>query len=135
MSREAVLSQRLRSSQPDSADLPVTDGSQSEATAAEGSSARGSAWLRVYWMAFGNLILAAAAMLVLQTPGSPLTIVGYWVAVALLAVARTLDVTRHHGATAEGEPATREHLRSYLTWLAVMSVGLFGLAYGLGQVW
>jgi hypothetical protein len=84
--------------------------------------------LRLFWILFGHLALAACAGLILQRGEFSGFDLGYWVIVAALVTARYLDITRFGGTTADNAPATLHHFRRFaigvvladlLVWIGV----------------
>ena len=96
----------------------------------------GGCLLRIYWMFFGNALVALFALAIVQGKGGiGLADLLYWLGVASLVASRYVDIHYLGGGTAEGEPATRGHWRRYslrvlgvaaLLWLAVHGVGFLG---------
>jgi len=89
--------------------------------------------LRVYWVFFGNALVALLALAILQG-GARLGLadVFYWLGVASLAGCRYADIRHYGGSTAEGQPATIAHWRRYsllllgvaiVVWLGVHALG------------
>lgn len=89
----------------------------------------GHGGLRVYWMAIGNLALLTAAGLISKQPVWTVTLLDgvYLLIVASLFLARYVDIKRFGGETANGEPASQQHLVRYGAGLAAASAGLWGL--------
>jgi len=92
--------------------------------------------VRLYWLIFGNLLLAFMGMMILLDGGGGL----FWAdaafagGAALLLAARWFDVTRLGGLTSEGEPASREHLKRYVVMTLVVSGVAWGAVRGLAAV-
>lgn len=75
--------------------------------------------LRVFWLVLGNAIIYASWVAILLT-SAPLpcmldAVVG--ITVALMLVARWVDITRFGGRDPHGQPATRSDWRRYLAIL------------------
>lgn len=79
--------------------------------------------LRLFWMAFGNLLLLYLAGSIMRDSVWALSSrdLAYWLTVVALVVARYVDVARYEGLTISSEPATQAHVRRY-------AVGLFVIA-------
>ena len=94
---------------------------------AEGSG--GNTALRFYWMALGNLALLTAAGIISKQPTWTVTAVdaGYLLIVVSLFLARYFDIKRFGGETANGEPASNQHLVRYGLGLASFAAALWGL--------
>ncbi|PKN54289.1 MAG: hypothetical protein CVU56_27350 [Deltaproteobacteria bacterium HGW-Deltaproteobacteria-14] len=92
--------------------------------------------VRLYWLIFGNILLALMAMLILLEQGSTFSLAdaGYGAGVLLLIGARHLDVARFNGLTAEGEPATMAHFRRYATLLIAVAVVMWGAVHGISAL-
>jgi hypothetical protein len=79
--------------------------------------------LRLFWMMLGHaIVFASLAIIAIDELGFPTILDGIvWLTVALMIVARRVDITRWRGTTADGEPATLAHWRVYtLTLVAVV---------------
>ena len=87
-------------------------------------------FVRLYWLILGNILLIMMAMLIFLNRESFFSgaDLGYWGALALLIVARYVDVKRVHGLTSEGEPATMSHFKRYAARVAGAGGALWGLA-------
>jgi hypothetical protein len=89
-------------------------------------------------MAFGNFALVIALMLVAKG-GSPAVVDAAVVVIVVgLVGVRYLDITRCHGTTADGKPATLAHWRRYTTLLVTVSflfwaVARFYGSYGMNR--
>lgn len=83
--------------------------------------------LRLFWMAFGNLLLLVFAALIAKTSPWTFTVMdlGYWAIAALLMLARFLDITRFGGETSSGTPATRSHFNRYAIGLSLTAVAMW----------
>ncbi len=93
-------------------------------TSIEGAPSSRSAVVRLGWMLGGTLTMAVALMVIAGkprlTPG--LADAVFWTAVVLTGLLRTLDITRFHGETTQGVPATTRDLKRYLIGLAALAV-------------
>jgi hypothetical protein len=85
-------------------------------------------FLRLTWMAFGNLALFLCAALVAQGTVPVLMDIIFFVVAIGIIVVRYLDITRFKGRTAEDAPATLADWRRYAIWTAVISLGVWALA-------
>lgn len=92
--------------------------------------------IRLYWLIFGNIVLALMAMLILLEQQSTFSLAdaGYAAGVLLLIGARHLDVARFNGLTAEGEPATMAHFRRYTALLLAVAAVMWGAAHGISAL-
>ena len=98
-------------------------GSQSEATGCL------PAVLRLLWLIVGNVALFLLATLIAQRSSlSELDFV-FWATVAALILVRYIDITRLHGSTKDGEPASLQHWRRYVLLLLLASGALWGMAH------
>jgi hypothetical protein len=77
--------------------------------------------LRLVWMGLGNLLLAAAAILIMQHPGYSASDVLFWSTVLGLVLVRWLDISRYGGTTADYRPATPRDLRRYAVGLVAVA--------------
>ena len=75
--------------------------------------------VRLFWFFGGNAILIVSAGYISQHRGSLLSVwdAVFWGAAILLMAVRYLDITRLHGQTATGDPATIGHWRRYVVLL------------------
>jgi hypothetical protein len=90
----------------------------------QGASAPGSVVVRLGWMLGGTLAMMVSLMVI---AGKPRLTVGlpdaiFWAAVVLTGLLRTLDITRFHGETTQGVPATTRDLKRYLAGLGALAV-------------
>lgn len=93
--------------------------------------------LRLFWLLFGNIVLVAGLAFILTRADAASLVaidLGYWVVVAALLAARRIDITRYHGATADGDPATLSHWRRYALGLVPLSGAAWGAAHWLGTL-
>jgi hypothetical protein len=72
-------------------------------------------FVRVIWMALGNLFVALTAISIMQGGRENIFLKDavFLSLVAVTVLARYLDVKYLHGQTAEGEPATMAHFKKY----------------------
>jgi hypothetical protein len=85
-------------------------------------------FLRLTWMAFGNLALFLCAALVAHGTAPVMMDILYFLVAVGIIVVRYVDITRFEGQTSEGAPATLAHWRRYAVWTAVVSTGIWVLA-------
>jgi hypothetical protein len=87
--------------------------------------------VRLFWMGAGNLLLAFFAVLLAQRQMLALSFLdlGYWLTAGAMVGVRWLDVSRLHGLTVEGEPATKADWRRYARGLPAVSAGVWVLAH------
>lgn len=93
--------------------------------------------LRLYWMAFGNLLLLFAAVSSAKEPSAMGRLGLFLFSVAALLAVRLIDIRAFAGQTSEGEPATMAHWRRYAIRLLVFSAvwrGLMGLLVAQGWI-
>ena len=83
-------------------------------------------------MAFGNIALVMAALAIYKSVGWSIADLAFWLTVGLLIGARYIDIVRYQGTTAEGEPATRAHLKRYVLGLLVVAAAVWTVARALG---
>jgi len=87
--------------------------------------------LRAYWLLLGNAALVLSALVIswnretFFSAADPV----FWVLAASLLVARFLDITRCHGTTGTGEPATIETWYRYAGLLVPVALLVWGLAH------
>jgi len=91
---------------------PTVGGTPESADRADSNA---STLLRLGWMLIGNAVIAVLACVIWIGPAWTLTFKDalYWIAAAGTVLLRWLDVFRHHGQTADGQPATPRHFRRY----------------------
>lgn len=80
------------------------------------------------WMLWGNMAVFLCAGKVAEGTAPVMSSVLFWSFVAALVAGRYVDITRCGGTTAEGEPATLAHWRSYAIRVVIVSAVLWGLA-------
>ena len=89
--------------------------------------------VRLFWFFGGNAILIVSAGYISQHRGSFLSVwdAVFWGTAILLMAVRYLDITRLHGQTAAGGPATIGHWRRY----AILLLGAASLAWLATHAW
>ncbi len=114
---------------PPPSETPMFHGSHRLAAASaptDGTSSppRGSALVRLGWMLGGTLVMAISLMVIAGKPPMKVGLpdVVFWATVVVTGLLRTLDVTRFHGETTRGTPATTTDLKRYLGGLAAVSI-------------
>ena len=87
----------------------------------------GSIGLRLGWMLGGPLAMMIALVAIAGSPRFTLgwSDLAFWTAVLLTGSFRALDVTRFHGETTHGMPATTADLKRYLAALAAVCTALW----------
>ena len=90
-----------------------------------------SFFLRLFWIAVGNVALVASAIKIGQTTRSLFSNfdIAFWIMVILLILARYLDIVYFHGETSDGAPATLQHWKRYAGLLVLLSLAGWGLAH------
>ena len=91
-------------------------------------------FLRVFWMAIGNIALLAIAWFILAQRRFSLLDVAYWAVVALVVGARHLDIARYGGSTVSGTPATAQDFRRYALVMLLAAAVLWAATHALGLV-
>ncbi|MGM0576958.1 MAG: hypothetical protein ACQEXJ_14635 [Myxococcota bacterium] len=86
---------------------------------------------RVYWMAFGNLVVLLAALYIVMHTETVLSWADgvFWAGIASLIGVRYLDVKKYGGLTSDGEPATMQDFKSY----SGKTGGVGGAVWGTAQ--
>ena len=86
-------------------------------------SARGAILVRLGWMVAGTLTILISALMIASEPTWTLGLrdLVFWVAVVATGILRYVDISRFHGETTNGEPATAAHLKRYLTGLTALA--------------
>jgi hypothetical protein len=87
--------------------------------------------VRMIWLLAGNAALFILAILIFQKRVFSILDAGFWAVVAALILLRYMDITRLKGLTADSEPATLKHWRSYVVKLLLASCALWALAHGI----
>jgi hypothetical protein len=85
-------------------------------------------------MFWGNIALLGMVAMVARDSGGGFTLwdVGVVALVGVLVLVRYVDVTKLHGSTAEGDPATPEDFRRYALKVVAGGMGLLAAAHVLG---
>ncbi len=91
---------------------------------------------RLFWMLFGNALLAFSLIFILHNQGGFLhTADGvFWVTVAVLVLVRYLDIRFCNGLTAAGTPASSRHWIKYVIILLVASTTAWILAHAVNYL-
>jgi len=85
--------------------------------------------VRLYWMAFGNILVLFAAIAAARADRAGAADVILLLAATSLIVMRYVDITRYTGLTEDGKtPATLAHWRRYALGVAVVTSVLWGVA-------
>jgi hypothetical protein len=86
---------------------------------------------RLFWMLFGNAILAFSIVFILHNQGGFLHTADavFWITVALLVLVRYLDIRFCNGLTAAGAPASKRHWVKYVVILLIASTSAWILAH------
>jgi hypothetical protein len=94
---------------------------------------RGSILVRLGWMLFGPLAMMISVMGIVSLSAWTFGLrdLVFWAAAVLSGTLKYMDVTRHHGETAAGRPATKADFWRYLAGLAGTSVALWVLAQAI----
>jgi hypothetical protein len=85
--------------------------------------------VRLAWILGGNILLFFLAISIMKRQAFSVFDAFYWATVAALIVLRYIDISKLHGETANGEPASMRHWVRYVVLLFVVSAGLWGLAH------
>jgi hypothetical protein len=83
-------------------------------------------------MLLGNVGLIFAALKIYMSTGWSVADVAFWLIVCLLIGARYIDIVRFKGATMDGQPATRAHLKRYVLIVLLASTAVWAVARALG---
>jgi hypothetical protein len=87
--------------------------------------------LRVVWVILGPLVLLALLAVITQQSGYSVVDVWFAVVLAIVALARLLDIWKFEGTTTAGERATRLHFAIYTVKLLVSAAGGWLVAHAL----
>ena len=89
--------------------------------------------VRLGWMMFGNAALAICIVTIATHTGSFLSAADavFWVVVPLLIWLRHYDITRMHGQTTSGQPATLTHWKRYAGLLVAFAVVAWAAAHAV----
>lgn len=91
--------------------------------------------VRLGWKATQCLVLLVAAEIAISRQGFFTEAdLAFWLTVASFLGLRHLDISRFHGQTVAGEPATLGHWRDYAVVALLFSLGLWLLAHGLAML-
>ena len=85
--------------------------------------------VRLTWMLGGNVALFLFAFSIMKRRAFSVFDAFFWVTVLGLIVVRYLDISKLHGQTADGEPASIRHWVRYVVTLLLASAGLWGVAH------
>lgn len=87
--------------------------------------------VRLAWMLGGPAAVLVSARFICQHKGGLLSVADlvFWLAVVGAILIRRLDITRFHGDTAAGTPATIHHWHRYALGVAVISLVIWGAAH------
>ena len=86
--------------------------------------------VRLVWMLLGNLVLVISALSISHRAASfSGADVVFWVTVVAVIWLRYIDITRLHGQTATGTPATMAHWRRYSMLMAAGAFALWIIAH------
>ena len=87
--------------------------------------------LRTVWMVHGPVVLLAFLVFITQQTGYSIIDAWYAVVVAVVVLARFLDIWRFAGTTSAGEPAAGVHFWIYSVKLLVSAGGGWLVAHAL----
>ena len=87
--------------------------------------------VRVAWLGVGNGALLFLALGIAQQRAFPVLDLTYWAVVVGLIAIRYLDITKLHGLTSNGEPASLQHWRRYAIFLILASAAVWLVAHGV----
>ncbi len=91
--------------------------------------------VRLGWKVVQGLLLLVAAEIAVSREGFFTEAdIAFGLTVATLLGLRYLDISRFHGQTVTGEPATLGHWRDYAAVAILFSLGLWLLAHGLAML-
>lgn len=88
-------------------------------------------FLRVIWMIVGPTALLALMVVIAWQPGYSIIDVWFPGVVAIVVLARLLDIWKFEGTTSAGEPATSLHFWLYSVKLLVSAAGGWLVAHAL----
>jgi hypothetical protein len=90
---------------------------------------------RLIWMMIGPLALILLTMAIVREGGGWLTPydIAYFAVLGAMFLGRGLEFRGGHPQTADGEPATAQHLRRYLLFGALLGLAVWALANVLGN--
>jgi len=89
---------------------------------------------RLWWMFFGNLVLAFCIIFIVQNGGGFLQTADwvFWIVLVSLVLIRYVDIRFLGGFTGTGEPACITHWIRYAALLTALSIALWVLAQAAG---
>jgi hypothetical protein len=90
--------------------------------------------LRLVWMGLGNLVLAAAAILIMQRGGYSWRDVLFWGTAFGLVAVRGVDITVFGGTTADYRPATSRDLRRYAVRILALAAVVWVVSHLVGPI-
>ncbi len=91
-------------------------------------------FLRLTWMAFGNLALFICAGLIVRQSAPIFTDIAYFLIVVGLVLARYIDITQCNGLTSDEKPATLADWRRYAVLLVLIATSLWVLAHWVSSL-
>jgi hypothetical protein len=97
----------------------------------DGQNTAAGFFARLFWMLFGNALLAFSIIFLLHNKGGFLHPADgvFWGTVAALVLVRYLDIRFWNGQTAAGMPASSRHWVKYVAILLVVSTTAWILAH------
>ncbi len=110
--------------------------SASSAPIRDGQSTLAGITARLWWMFFGNVLLAFSLMFIVQNGGRFFQVADwvFWIALASLVLIRYVDIRFLGGCTGAGEPTTVRHWTRYAAVLIVCSTAVWILAHVLSPL-
>lgn len=92
---------------------------------------------RLLWMLLGPLALGVFAITIIKTGNGWITgaDIAFLLVLGLMLLGRWLEFQGGNPQTADGQPATRQHLVRYLFFGATAGLGLWVLANLFGNYW
>jgi hypothetical protein len=95
-----------------------------------------SLFVRFFWMLLGNAILLISTIFILQGENWAFHTadVIFWVTIAVLILARYLDIKFYAGLTAMGEPASMVNWQKYAILLLICSTVIWILAHIINYI-
>lgn len=89
--------------------------------------------VRFLWMVVGVIVMAFSTAFILRRDALDLADLLYWMAVAVMAAARVVDVIYLKGETVEGRPATVGDLRRYLILMPLAAIVIWLAAHAVAR--
>lgn len=89
--------------------------------------------VRFIWLMAGNAALFLLTALIVQRKALSSLDIAFWVIVCAVILIRFIDITRMHGLTADGDPASLQHWRRYVLRLLLIGGGVWVLAHGVAR--